>query len=165
MPSNLHATALVVGTTGLILLGPSGIGKSSMALRLIGGARRSGHFATLVSDDQVFLEPVNDRIVARAPDTIKGLIELRGSGIGRMDFVEKVVLRIALQLIVPDAASRIPEENQRWEPFPGICCPLYSLDRAAAEPFLLLQALMPGFPVLRSDAGMRRFASDFPFCT
>ncbi|MBL0374185.1 HPr kinase/phosphatase C-terminal domain-containing protein [Rhizobium sp. KVB221] len=149
MPFNVHATALVAGTTGLILLGPSGIGKSSMALRLIAAARRAGHFATLVSDDQVILESSNDRIIASAPATIRGLIELRGSGIGQLDMIENAVLRLALELVIPDASTRIPQENQRWSPFAGVDCPLYQLDRAAPEPFLLLQALIPGFPVWR----------------
>ena len=89
-----------------VLLGPSGIGKSSTAFRLIEGARRAGHFATLVSDDQVFLESVNGRIVARAPEAIRGKIELRGSGIGRLDSIGETILRLAVELIQPDASRR-----------------------------------------------------------
>jgi serine kinase of HPr protein (carbohydrate metabolism regulator) len=147
MSTLVHGTALVVGTTGLILLGPSGAGKSSMSLKLLAGARRAGQFATVLSDDQVFLDVVNGRIVATAPPTIKGLIELRGSGIGRVDTIESSVLHLALSVFEVDASTRIPEENQHWAPIDGVNVPLYCIDRTVTEPFAWLSALLAGFPV------------------
>jgi serine kinase of HPr protein (carbohydrate metabolism regulator) len=147
MSTLVHGTALVVGTTGLILLGPAGAGKSSMALKLIASARRAGQFATVMSDDQLFLDVVNGRIVVTAPPTIRGLIELRGSGIGQIDTIESSVLHLALSLVDVDASSRIPEENQHWTPIDGVKIPLYFIDRTVTEPFAWLSALLPGFPV------------------
>jgi serine kinase of HPr protein (carbohydrate metabolism regulator) len=47
----VHATALVVGTTGLLITGPSGAGKTTLALRLIALARSRGLYADLIADD------------------------------------------------------------------------------------------------------------------
>lgn len=146
----VHGTAVVVGTSALILVGPSGAGKSSIALRLMAGAKRDGHFAALLSDDQVFVDAVNGRLIATAPATIKGMIELYGSGIGRADTVDEAVLDLAVQPVVADSSNRIPEENQRWSPFEGASLPLFCIDRSAADPFGSLRALIPGFPLSRA---------------
>ena len=74
-----HGTAILVGDTGLLFVGPAGSGKSSLALQTLFSARLAGHFAALVSDDQVFLEAVNGEVRASTPATISGMIELRGS--------------------------------------------------------------------------------------
>jgi serine kinase of HPr protein (carbohydrate metabolism regulator) len=143
----LHATVIVIGTTGLILIGPSGAGKSSLALQLIAGARRAGHLAALVGDDQVFIEDVNGYLIATAPPTIKGMIELYGSGIGHVDTVESAVLHCALSPVTADSSTRIPEENQRWSGIGHVSLPLYRIDRAVSLPFDWIAAMIPGFPI------------------
>jgi serine kinase of HPr protein (carbohydrate metabolism regulator) len=147
MPTLAHATAIVVGTTGVALVGPSGSGKSSMALDLISGARRAGHFAALLSDDQIFVHAVNGRLIAHAPASIRGMIELYGSGIGRIETVESAVLQLALEPVAADSSSRIPEENQRWRPVDALSLPLHFIDRKTADPYPRLVALIPGFPI------------------
>lgn len=143
----VHGTALAIGNTGLILLGPSGSGKSTLALQLISGAVRAGHFATLLSDDQVWIEPLNGRLVATAPATIKGMIELRGSGIGNLPTIDRLVLHYALSIVVTDNSTRIPEENQFWRPAAGFEIPQHFINRAVPEPFALVSALITGFPI------------------
>ena len=143
----VHGTAIVVGTTGLVFVGPSGAGKSAMALRTISEARRSGHFAALVSDDQVFLAPASGRLIATAPETIRTMIELRGSGIGHVETIDSVLLSFAIEPVAVDAHNRIPQENQRWTPSDGISLPLCFINRMAADPFDVLAALITGFPV------------------
>ena len=146
MPVLVHGTALAVGNFGLILLGASGMGKSTLALQLISAAVRAGHFATLLSDDQVLLEQLNGRVVATAPATIKGMLELRGSGIGHLPSIDSMVLHCAISIVVSDASTRIPEQNQVWKPADGMEVPLYLIDRSVPEPFALLSALVDGFP-------------------
>jgi len=143
----VHATALVAGTSGIILIGSSGAGKSSMAMDLIAGARRAGHFATLLSDDQVFLEAIGGCVIATAPSTIKGLIELRGSGIGQLETIDSLVAHYVITIVGVDASTRIPEENQSWTPHEGIVLPLYFIDRKVREPFFWLSTLVSQFPV------------------
>lgn len=140
-----HGTAIVVGKTGLIFVGPAGSGKSSLALQTLFSARLAGHFAALLSDDQVFLEADEDGVNGYCPPSIAGMIELRGSGIGRVNCVAEARLHLAVRLIEVHAGNRIPEENQRWRADQGIELPLVTLDRRARDPFPWLEALVPGF--------------------
>jgi HPr kinase/phosphorylase len=72
----LHASAVACDGRGLLILGPSGSGKSALALQLMALG------ADLVSDDAVVLNRGRDgALVATAPDTIRGLVEARGIGL------------------------------------------------------------------------------------
>lgn len=71
----IHGTAVAYQDKGLLLTGPSGSGKSSMALQLIGLG------AELVADDRVILSHMGDQIEMSCPATISGMIEARGVGI------------------------------------------------------------------------------------
>ena len=146
-----HGTAIKVGDTGLIFVGPPGSGKSSLALQTLFSARIAGYSADLVSDDQVFLEVVNGAVRATAPSTISGMIELRGSGIGRVKSITDAVLHHAIRLVEVHAENRIPEENQHWRAEGGITLPMLFLDRRVRDPYPWLEALIAGFP-LRAGA-------------
>jgi serine kinase of HPr protein (carbohydrate metabolism regulator) len=142
-----HATAIVVGDTGLLFVGPAGSGKSSLALQTMFSARLTGHSAALVSDDQVFLEAVNGEIRASTPTTISGLIELRGSGIGKVKSVPEAALHHAIRLVDVHSENRIPEENQYWRAEGGVELPMLFLDRKVRDPYPWLEALIDGFPL------------------
>jgi HPr kinase/phosphorylase len=72
----IHGALLDVHGVGVLLLGPSGIGKSECALELI----HRGH--CLVADDVVEVEAAGDgRLVGRAPERIRHHMEIRGLGI------------------------------------------------------------------------------------
>lgn len=146
MAELVHATAVRLGTTGILLVGPSGSGKSMQALSLMTTARLAGHFAALVSDDQIFLESRAEGVIARGPASIRGLIELRGGGIGRVDHVESARMHHAVELVSVTAENRIPPENRVWSSPGGISLPLLSMDRLTPEPFGWLSALIEGFP-------------------
>ena len=60
---------------GALIEGPSGSGKSDLALRLTDAGFR------LVADDRVILWVSDGRLYGRAPDTLLGLIECRGVGV------------------------------------------------------------------------------------
>ena len=49
----MHATAVIYGDYGVLILGPSGSGKSALALALLARARSAGLFAALIGDDRV----------------------------------------------------------------------------------------------------------------
>jgi HPr kinase/phosphorylase len=71
-----HGALVDVEGVGVLLLGPSGIGKSECALELV----RRGH--RLVADDVVVLErDAAGRLTGRTPDLIRHHMELRGVGI------------------------------------------------------------------------------------
>jgi serine kinase of HPr protein (carbohydrate metabolism regulator) len=141
-----HGTAIRVGETGLIFIGPPGSGKSSLALQTLFSARLMGHYAALLSDDQVFVEAVSGAVRATAPPSISGMIELRGSGIGRVAWIDETVLHLAVRLVDVHAGNRIPEENQYWRAEGGITLPMIFLDRHVRDPYPWLEALIDGFP-------------------
>ncbi len=102
---NLHASAVEVAGRGLLILGGPGAGKSGVALRMLAlGAR-------LVADDRVILVRRGDRLAARAPEAIAGLIEARGLGILRAETVAEAVVAAAVDLDQP-AAARMPQRRE-----------------------------------------------------
>lgn len=145
-PVLAHGTAIKVGDTGLIFVGPAGSGKSSLALQTLFSARMAGHFAALVSDDQVYIDVVGEDVRATAPSTIAGMIELRGSGIGRVESIGECVLHHAVRLIEVHAENRIPPDDQVWRAEGGVVLPMLFLDRRVRDPYPWLEALIEGFP-------------------
>ena len=107
---NLHATVLVVGRCGILIRGASGSGKSSLALRLIDHAAAHGRFATLVADDQVWLERFGERLVATAPATIAGLVEIRGLGPTTIRHEACAIVDRVVTLAGTDEASRVADD-------------------------------------------------------
>jgi serine kinase of HPr protein (carbohydrate metabolism regulator) len=145
MTRNVHGTAIVVGERGLIFLGPSGIGKSMMAFTCLTIARRAKAFSALISDDQVFLDHKDDRIVATCPPSIVGLMELRGSGIVKMDHVASAPLDLAVQLVSVAGTERLPPENEYWQIGDLGRLPLVRIADTAADPLAIIGALMPAW--------------------
>ena len=83
----------------MLLLGPPGIGKSDLALRLIDRG------AMLIADDRVVIGP-GDPAILSAPATIAGRIEVRGVGIVTMSHVDAVPARLVVDLSA--APDRLP---------------------------------------------------------
>jgi HPr kinase/phosphorylase len=105
---SVHASAVKVGSLAVLIRGPSGAGKSRLAFDLI-MAGRSGvvEGAVLVGDDRVQLATVGDEIVVRPAPLLAGLIEIRGLGIRRCDFVEHATVGLVVDLDADDA-ERLP---------------------------------------------------------
>ncbi len=104
----IHAGCVVLGSAGVLIRGPSGSGKSSLALALIEAWRQRGRFAALVSDDRVHLMLTNDRLIATAPQTIGGLIEQRGRGIRSLPMLSRAVVRLVIDLLPEADLERMP---------------------------------------------------------
>ncbi len=71
----IHASCVAIAKRGLLIIGPSGSGKSSLALSLIALG------AILVSDDRTILVNKAGRLIAKCPPPIRGLVEARGIGL------------------------------------------------------------------------------------
>lgn len=99
----LHASCVAIGDVAVLIAGPSGSGKSDLALRLIDRG------ATLVSDDYTILRRDGTMLFASAPDTIAGKIEVRGIGIVAMPIVTN--LPVALLVELDAEVTRLPESG------------------------------------------------------
>ena len=125
--SNVHGTAIVIGTRGFLFIGPSGTGKSAVALHCIEEARARGLFAALIADDQVFITESNGRLVARAPRSIAGLAEIRGAGIVPVETIEAGVIGRAIRPLEPPFDERLSPEGETVEVLPSLFLPLTRL--------------------------------------
>lgn len=140
--TNLHATAIVVGETGIAFVGPSGSGKSSLAFAFLSEAQYAGQYSALIADDQIFVSKQDDTIIAERPAAIAGLIELRGSGIVKIESVEKAALHYAVMVLAPDGIrERLPPENEIF-PLPcGGHLPLIRIPLQCHNPLARFRAL------------------------
>lgn len=144
-PVNIHATAIVIGESGIVFAGPSGSGKSLTALTCMAAARRQGLFSALVADDRVLVSREGDRLIASCPAPIAGLIEIRGSGITRIESVPSATLHLAVSLVSLPEAERLPPENEVFS-IPGAgTLPLLRIWRNAPDPLAVLAAFAPRF--------------------
>ncbi|MEO4043826.1 hypothetical protein AAFN47_19690 [Hoeflea sp. CAU 1731] len=123
MSRNIHATAIVTGETGLLVIGPPASGKSHLARHCLLDARNRGRFAALVSDDRVLVEEAGQRLIVSSPPEIAGLIEIRGSGIIGVEHLPQAVMHVAIRAVDAEESERLPE-RQFFEPLPGIALPL-----------------------------------------
>ena len=142
----LHASTVAFSTPhgwrALVLAGASGTGKSELALTLMGlGAR-------LVSDDQTEVIRHDNHLLARAPDAIRGRIEMRYLGILHVDPVPEAIVG-ALVDMDTRALERMPPSRKR--DLLGIDVPvLHRIDTAAFAPalkhYMLQREIDAGLP-------------------
>ena len=105
----LHATCVSVMGMGVLLLGPSGSGKSDLALRLIDQA---GGADVLVADDRVLVELCNGRLTGRAPQALRGRLEVRGLGVVAVPYQDQAEIELAVSL-KEEAGDRIPDFDRQ----------------------------------------------------
>lgn len=114
--SLLHsATAVAMGGRAILIEGPPGSGKSSLALALIDRG------ALLIGDDGVALTTQGNRLIASPPPNIAGLLEVRNLGL--LTFPVSSEVPIALILRIDPAAPRFIERAERTE-IAGTAVPL-----------------------------------------
>ncbi|MEZ0497741.1 HPr kinase/phosphorylase [Sphingomonas sp. IW22] len=113
-----HATCVAIGGHAVLIEGRSGAGKSDLALRLIDRG------ATLVSDDQTLLHHRDGLLLASAPATIRGRMEVRGLGIVAMPWIDDVP--VALVVRSETEPERMPLEH-RTRPIAGVQLPCVGL--------------------------------------
>jgi HPr kinase/phosphorylase len=101
----IHASCIAIDGTGVLLRGPSGSGKSDLALRLIDGG------ALLVADDQVELEVIGGALFASPPDILAGKIEARGIGILENLPWHRAPVALIVDLVAREDVERLPFER------------------------------------------------------
>jgi serine kinase of HPr protein (carbohydrate metabolism regulator) len=130
----IHGTCVLVSGIGVLLRGPSGSGKSDVALRMIDAG------ALLVADDRVDIEMDGERLMARAPAVLAGLIEARGVGIVRLPAVDRAEIGLVIDLVPEDRAGALVERLPEPETVTLLGRPLPRLAAAAfhaSTPFKL----------------------------
>ena len=133
----VHATCLVVGGCGVLILGPPGSGKSDLALRLIDqsgrGTGAEAMTARLVADDQVVVTRRASRLIAGPPRRLAGLMEVRGLGIVDIEYAPEAELGLIVRLAEAGRIERLPEASQSQLVLLDIAIPEIAIDAAAAS--------------------------------
>lgn len=98
----LHATCIRAFNKGMLFVGPSGSGKSDLALQLL------GYGAQLVADDVTILSEHHDQVIASSPEETLGLIEARGVGLLKASMAPRVAVTCLVDLGQTEI-QRLPE--------------------------------------------------------
>lgn len=101
----VHATCISLFGRGLLLLGESGAGKSDLALQLIDAG------GLLVADDQTLVTAEEGRLLASAPEVLRGRMEVRGLGVVGQPALVSVALALAVELKPAAEIERLPESR------------------------------------------------------
>jgi serine kinase of HPr protein (carbohydrate metabolism regulator) len=137
----IHATAVLAGARAVLIRGPAGAGKSSLAFALVCAAD-SGviPFARLIGDDRVHVEAVHGRLLVRPAQTILGLIEIRGLGIRQLSHEPVAAVGLVVDLGAGDA-ERLPARESAVTDIAGIALPRLAVAPRTDPLPLLIAAL------------------------
>ena len=142
-PDLVHGTALALGGKAALIRGPSGSGKSDLALRCVAlpPLPHNPWRAELVADDQVCMALKGDAIEVSPPGTIAGRIEVRGLGILTLPYRAAARLALVVDLVPAAEVPRFPLEHLTAE-YLGVTVPLVRLAAfESSAPVKLILAL------------------------
>lgn len=138
-----HGTAVAIGGYGALLMGPSGSGKSDLALRFLSCGLALANEAqppALVGDDQILISQESGKLMLRPAETLAGLMEVRGLGIVKMAYVGQAELCLVIKLGDAQSVPRMPEAPLPVTSILGLDVPTLSLcarETSAAEKLFL----------------------------
>ena len=141
---SIHASAVLVGPRAVLIRGPSGSGKSRLALALLQAAEDGRLvFARLVSDDRTRLEVAHQRLLVKPVPELAGLIEVRGLGIRRVPY--EPVAAVFLVIDLSADAPRLPEPSSQIVTVEGISLPRLAV-ASGHDPMPLILAQLRQYP-------------------
>lgn len=138
----VHGSCASRDAAAVLLLGPSGSGKSDLVLRLVARGW------DLVADDQVVVEGV----AVSAPPALRGMLEVRGLGVFRdLAVAEGARLALVVDLVARESMTRLPLP-QSWEPARVPRVALHGFDASAPERVAIALDAALGRAVQRAGA-------------
>lgn len=145
----VHANCAIIGTIGLLIRGGAGSGKTSLCDLLIEAASSRGNFGRLVSDDYVYLSGKGTRLLAQAPEAIRGRMEVRGFGLVEQAVDHRAQVHLVIDLQPLSDLERLPENRLDHVMLEGIQVPALKCpeDRPVNSMRMIrwaLRALFPG---------------------
>ena len=120
----LHASTVALNGRAVLICGPSGSGKSDLALRMVDRG------FSLVSDDQTIVRKDDGKLVASAPPTIAGKLEVRGIGIVEIEAAGDVPVALCVELT--SDIQRLPDDS-RERLILDVHVPLINIDALTAS--------------------------------
>lgn len=105
---------------GALIQGPSGVGKSDLALRALEAGFR------LVADDRVVAFANAGRAWGKPHETLAGLLEIRGLGVVRTPALPFCEIALVIRCVeTPEAVERLPDPQ--FTPIAGVSIPVFDL--------------------------------------
>ena len=130
---------------GVLIEGPSGSGKSDLALRALGEGFR------LAADDRVLVWTSGGAAYGRAPDALAGLIEVRGQGVrGESPLAFAEIVLVATCAAEPGELERLP--NTEYADLAGVATPRLRVNAFEASAPAKLRRAMEHLGVSRQQA-------------
>jgi serine kinase of HPr protein (carbohydrate metabolism regulator) len=129
----VHTSCVAIRGRAVLLAGRSGRGKSDLALRLIDRG------AKLVSDDYTLVRRSGDTLLAAAPATISGKIEVRGVGI--LEFPAERDVPVALIVDLDMDPTRLPASPEA-RTVAGVAIPVVALSALEASAPIKVEAAL-----------------------
>jgi len=140
----VHGTCVALGKRAALLRGDPSSGKSDLALRFLALHGEGELRPCLVADDQVWVEATGEgQVMASVPETLAGLIEVRGLGIAEMPFLAAAPLVLVCDLVAPNRVPRLPPDPWDRTVLTGVSLPSLMLSAfEASAPLKLRMALL-----------------------
>lgn len=132
--ATLHATSVVFCGRGLLLCGPSGSGKSDLALRLMDAG------GSLIADDYTDVEVEDGKVMATAPTATAGLMEVRGLGLLKVPAIRTSRIDMVLECVKPEFVERMPDKETHA--IEGVLLPKWRVNPFESSAVAKIRALL-----------------------
>lgn len=106
-PHNHHGTLISIDGKGVLICGPSGNGKTSLALHLYRRALAAKLEVQIIADDQVLLSSSGAQLLGRCPPSIQGKIEVRGFGVVEQQPLNSISVPISWHVALVDQPKAV----------------------------------------------------------
>jgi HPr kinase/phosphorylase len=141
----LHASCVALGNDGILILGAPGSGKSDLVLQLLDqpgyGTGTELIRGRLVADDQTVVERRGTALFATSPQPLKGLLEIRGQGIVKVDHLPEARLSLVVRLMPAAQIERLPEAQQ-VNRIAGVALPEIAVDPSKVTAVARIRAVL-----------------------